>query len=169
MQGSKADFARKYGYSRAAVTQFDKSGKLIYTDDGSVDFESSKNRIEMLSNPIGDVARMRHAQARESDEDSMIYSIEEHRSYNKARAVKEKFLAMTAKLEYESAAGNVVVRNDVHKAAFEAARKLRDTLHSVCRQVAPNIVNVDDPAKIEERLLDEVNKALQEFVETCEL
>lgn len=165
MNGTKADFSRYYKYSKAAVTQFDQAGKLVYSDDGMIDFESSKARIDATSNPSGDGARLRHAQAR----GGVIDGLEETRTYQTARAVKEKFLAMTAKLEYESAAGNVVVRNDVHKAAFEAARKLRDTLHSVCKQVAPNIVNVDDPAKIEMCLLDEVNKALHEFVETCEL
>ena len=45
MIGSKAEFARKYGYSRAAVTIFGNEGKLFYVSKTKIDFEKSLELI----------------------------------------------------------------------------------------------------------------------------
>ncbi|HMV13515.1 MAG TPA: hypothetical protein PKD88_02475 [Nitrosomonas sp.] len=88
-------------------------------------------------------------------------------SYERARL--DKVRADKEQLELDLARRNLVLRSDVHNAAFEAGRKLRDTLHSVCKQSAPNLVNIEDPAKIEMYLRDEVDRALNEFIKSCEL
>lgn len=59
--------------------------------------------------------------------------------YKNSRALKEKAQALAAKLEYDMAMGNLVLRNDVHKAAFEASRMLRDKLQGLPQQTAPNL------------------------------
>jgi phage terminase Nu1 subunit (DNA packaging protein) len=83
------------------------------------------------------------------------------------RARLDKVRADREQLELDLARQNLVIRADVHNTAFEAARKLRDSLHSLCKQSAPNLVNVDDPAKIEIYLRDEVDNLLKEFASTC--
>jgi hypothetical protein len=72
-------------------------------------------------------------------------------------------------MELDIARHNLVIRSDVHNAAFEAGRKLRDNLHSLCKQSAPNLVNIDDPSKIEMYLKDEIDAALKEFIDSCAL
>lgn len=83
------------------------------------------------------------------------------------RARLDKVRADKEELELELARGNLVIRNDVHKAAFEASRKLRDNLHSLCKQAAPNVIGMSKPEEIEMYLRDEVDRMLEEFIETC--
>lgn len=83
------------------------------------------------------------------------------------RARLDKVRADKEQLELDLARRNLVLRSDVHNAAFESGRKLRDTLHSICKQSSPNLVNIDDPAKIEMYLRDEIDRALNEFIESC--
>lgn len=85
------------------------------------------------------------------------------------RARLDKVRADRETLELDLARANVVVRDDVHKAAFEASRKLRDNLHSLCKQAAPNVIGMDSPDAIETYLRDEVDRMLEEFIQTCVL
>jgi len=87
--------------------------------------------------------------------------------YRNSRALKENTQALAEKLELDLARGNLVMRDDVHKAAFEASRKLRDNLHSLCKQAAPNIIGMNKPEEIEMYLRDEVDRMLEEFIQTC--
>lgn len=86
-------------------------------------------------------------------------------SYERARL--DKVRADREQLELDLARKNLVIRDDVHKAAFESARKLRDSLYSLCKQSAPNLINIEDPAKIEMYLRDEIESLLKEFTESA--
>ena len=48
-RGTQAEFAKKYGYSRAAVTQFKNSGRLVFNSDGTVNFDESAANIGVTS------------------------------------------------------------------------------------------------------------------------
>lgn len=82
------------------------------------------------------------------------------------RARLDKVRADREQLELDCAKGKLVIRDDVHRKAFESARKLRDSLYSLCKQAAPNLVNIDDPLKIEMYLRDEIESLLKEFTES---
>lgn len=164
--GNQSQFARKYGYSRAAVTQFKNNNKLVFLMPGILDFEASKKLIDETSDPARIDVRERHAANRG---ETLQMTGNGHNEFQKARAVKEKYLAMQAKMEYELAEGKLIIRDDVHKAAFEASRKLRDNLHSLCKQSAPNVIGIDSPEAIETYLRDEVDKMLEEFITNCVL
>ncbi|QOJ19706.1 MAG: hypothetical protein HRU77_02735 [Gammaproteobacteria bacterium] len=82
--------------------------------------------------------------------------------YKNSRALKEKALAMQAKLEYDMAMGNLVIRDDVHKAAFEASRMLRDKLQGLPQQTAPNL-HGKTVIEMQHILSDEINRLLTQF------
>jgi hypothetical protein len=87
--------------------------------------------------------------------------------YWEVKARREFILAERDQLELDIVRRNVVVRNDVHKAAFEASRKLRDRLHSICKQSSPVIIGLETPLQIEQHLRDEIDLALEDFIQNC--
>ena len=87
--------------------------------------------------------------------------------YWAVKARREKILADRDELELDLVKGKLVIADDVHKAAFLAARKLRDTLHGICKQSSPAIAALNDPVDIERHLKAEIDRALEEFIENC--
>lgn len=100
-------------------------------------------------------------------ENTTILNLPIDGSYERARL--DRVRADREQMELDIARHNLVIRSDVHNAAFESGRKLRDNLHSLCKQSAPNLVNIDDPSKIEMYLKDEIDAALKEFIDSCAL
>lgn len=88
-------------------------------------------------------------------------------SYWEIKAKRETVLTQRDELELDLVRGNVVVRNDVHKTAFEASRKLRDRLHSICKQSSPVIAGMEKPGQIETYLREEIDAALEDFIQNC--
>lgn len=103
----------------------------------------------------------------EDDEDDDSSTGSSNTDYWRIKARREKILADRDQLELDVVRGNLVLRDDVHKAAFEASRKLRDSLHSLCKQAAPNLVNIQSPLEIELYLHDEIDALLEDFIESC--
>lgn len=92
-------------------------------------------------------------------------SSEDELAAQKAR--REKILADRDEIELEIVRKNLVVRDDVHKVAFESSRRLRDSLYSLCKQAAPELSGMTAPEKIESRLRDEIDMILEEFIREC--
>ena len=92
--GSQAEFARKYGYSKAAITQFKKAGRLVFVSPGVLDFEASRQRIIDTADPNrADVAK-RHAKLRNEDNNEYNDTASSN-SFQNARTVREKYLALS--------------------------------------------------------------------------
>ncbi|MBS0497056.1 MAG: hypothetical protein JSR51_05325 [Proteobacteria bacterium] len=77
-------------------------------------------------------------------------------------------LAMQAKLEYDMAMVNLVIRDDVHKAAFEASRMLWDKLQGLPQQTAPNL-HGKTAIEMQHILSDEINRLLTQFCDDLEV
>lgn len=101
----------------------------------------------------------------DDDDDNVTGS--SNTDYWRIKARREKILADRDQLELDVVQKHLVLRDDVHKVAFEASRKLRDNLHSLCKQAAPNLVGMESPSEIEAYLRDEVDLLLEEFIENC--
>lgn len=160
--GSQAEFARKYGYSKAAITQFKKAGRLVFVSAGVLDFEASRQRIIDTSDPNrADVVR-RHAALRnpESKEDKEVIS---SNSFQNARTVKEKYLALQAKLDYEVSSGSLIEWEKVEKVISERGMHFKDGLLLMSRKIAPLIVGKDDVREIELIITKEIKAIIEEF------
>ena len=160
--GSQAEFARKYGYSKAAITQFKKAGRLVFVSPGVLDFEASRQRIIDTADPNrADVAK-RHAALRNPDveEDKATVSAN---SFQNAKTVKEKYLALQAKLDYEVSSGLLVEWEKVEKVIADRGIQFKDGLLLMSRKIAPLIVGKDDVREIELIITKEIKAIIEEF------
>ena len=132
---SQADFAREIGVVRSRVTALKAAGRLVMDGNGRVLVEESKARIAETADPNRDDVAARHAANRASagivpphpasPEADRVGS-----SYQQARAVKEKFLALAAKRDYEIACGKLMQADEVVSAVASAAVTLRTRLEA---------------------------------------
>ena len=160
---TRADFARRLGVNRSTVTRWAEIGRIVMDGD-AVDVEASLQRIKDTGGARPDVAE-RHAAARGAKVPTGTHSAgagytappasmppapgadpsdKVGNSYQAARAVKEKYAALSAKLEYERSVGNLIPKDDVDQAlkAFAAATRAR--LDVLADQLAPILAPVAD-------------------------
>lgn len=150
---SQAEFARQIGVDRAHVTRLKQAGRLVMTEDGKVDVEASRSRIAATADPNRDDVAARHAAGRDSKvsprdtapppatpapEDKV------GNSYQAARAVKEKYLALDAKIDYEKKVGNLIPKEDVDAALKAMGAAVRSAMEIFPDQVAPIVAPVLD-------------------------
>jgi len=158
--GSQAEFARQYGYSKAAVSQFKNEGRIVFASPGRVDFEATKKRIFDTSDPRRNDVSDRHAQKRAITNDNSGASAG---SFQNARTVREKYLALQAKLDYEVNSGLLVEKSVVDKIVFERARQMRDGMMVCSRRIAPEIAGKTDITEIEGVIAREFRALLESF------
>jgi phage terminase Nu1 subunit (DNA packaging protein) len=159
---SRAEFARLMGVNKSTVTRWAEKGQIV-TVSGQVDVEASRARLQETGGARPDVAD-RHAQERGQEvgaggtaqsapppaqSDDRVGN-----SYQAARAVKEKYNALQAKLEYERQMGNLIPKEDVDSALKALGASVRARLDVLADQLAPVVAPVTD--------LDEVHAVLAE-------
>lgn len=166
---TRAAFARLIGVDRSHVHRLEAAGRLVLSADGKrVLVDESRSRIEQTSDPGRDDVRQRWADYRSGAATEKATAAPPDtdtgqaqgvgRNYAAARAVKERYLALSAKLEYERALGKTVDADDVRKAAADAGAMLRALLENWPDQMAPVLAPVTD--------IDEVRRLLDDAVET---
>jgi hypothetical protein len=85
--------------------------------------------------------------------------------YARARAEREHYSALLAKLEYEERAGKLIDTDDVKAQAFRTFREIRDRMLNIPDRVAAIIAAETEPAKIHEILSVEITTALNGFAD----
>lgn len=78
-----------------------------------------------------------------------------------SRAKKEHYDAISAQLKADEAAGTLVNREEVRRAAFDTARQVRDSLLLIEDRLADQLAAINDPAVIRVLLRDEFRAALE--------
>jgi len=164
----KSEFARLLGVAPSYVTKLAKAGRLVLCEDGRVDVEASLARIEATRDPARqDVAR-RHAAARAAKaavpppRDADPEPDAAPASYAEARALKERYAALTAKLEYERLAGRLVAIEDVRAAGAEAGAVIRAALEALPDQLAPLLAAERDEHRVHALLVEYLETALKD-------
>lgn len=168
-------FAASLGFKPHYGNQLVKDGRLVMAPDGKhVLVAESKARLEATRDPSKQANVERHAAARlaagadhddEDDRDTApAYSAPGNQvgsSYQQARAVKEKFLALEAKRAYEVAIGQLRESREVEGLAATAMTELRIRLENLATTLAPMLVGQQDEAKVRAMLQDEFARALE--------
>ena len=163
------------------VTKWKQENRLVFTPDGKrILVNESNQRLKETSSPAGYVNSIHAAERRKShDEQAQEIPFTELKDkvnelqldldtqnadelFRNSRALKEKAQALAASLEYDLAMGKLVIRDDVHKAAFEASRMLRDKLQGLPQQAAPNL-HGKTVIEMQHILSDEINRLLTQF------
>lgn len=126
---SQAEFARIINASRSYVSQLKKAGRLVLSSSGMVLVNESQAKI------------------RESADPAMGGSLETTdqvgTSYAAARAVRERYQAMLAKLEYERTTGVLVPKAEVASAVSDIVTMFRLACENIPFRAAPELVGQD--------------------------
>lgn len=80
-----------------------------------------------------------------------------------ARAMKENYLALMAKLEYEQESGKLIDCEDAKRATFAAARKARDMLLTMADRLAPVVAGLADQFECHKAIVAEVRRVCDEL------
>lgn len=178
-------FADHLGCRPSYVTELRKDGRLVLTDDGKrVRVAESLERIQATRNPARTDVGQRHAAARAAkaaagpaydadDTDDEPADLPPSatataaagadkigNSYQAARAVKERYLAMSAKRDYEISIGNLLPAADVRHAIAAAVTTLRTDLENLPDSAAPVLAAETDEARVRLLLADEIEHIL---------
>ena len=120
---TQAEFARIINASRSYVTQLKKAGRLVLSSRGLVLINESQAKIKESADPA---------------KDGTLKTIDQvGNSYAAARAVKERYQAMLAKLEYERTTGVLVPKVDVESAVSDIVTMFRLACENIPFRAAP--------------------------------
>lgn len=145
---SQAEFARIINASRSYVTQLKKAGRLVMSDGGLVMVAESQARIK---------------ESADQAKDGTMKTIEQvGNSYAAARAVKERYQAMLAKLEYERSTGILILKSDVADAVSTLVTQFRLAAENLPYRAAPDLVG-QDLDRIRAMLKQHVRELLNEL------
>ena len=165
---SKREFATRIGQSPSYVTQLLHDGRLILEGTGRsarVKVSESLKRIEQTGGGRPDVAA-KHARARSEKRaadstDGEFKSV--GASYQTARAVREKYAALTAKAQYETMIGNLIEREDVDACLRFIGATVRSLMESFPDQNAPVLCAETDIHEIHAMLTDACRAVLEDI------
>lgn len=170
---TRAEFARLMGVNKSTVTRWADKGQIVLAS-GQVDVEASQQRLRDTGGARPDVAE-RHAAGRGAAVpgpqsgakvgagDTAPPPAPDDRvgnTYQAARAVKEKYAAMQARLDYEKAVGNLIPKEDVDLALKTFATATRARLDTLPDQLAPLLAPVSDLGEIHALLAEHLRLAL---------
>ena len=174
---SVREFAVREGYRANYGHELAKTGRLVMAPDGKHCLaRASHERFRASKDPSKQGVVERHAAARAAAEDSDAHDADSApayrpaqgaseaavgNSYQQARAVKEKFLALEAKRAYEVAIGQLRDSREVEGLAATAMTELRIRLENLATTVAPMLTNQPDEAKVRALLQDQFANALE--------
>jgi hypothetical protein len=137
--GSQADLARAMGKSKSYITKLKQQGRIVPNADGSYDIPASMAREAATADPARADVAQRHAENRATTGYTAPQPAADGgvgNSYQAARAVKERYLALEAKRAYEVACGQLMRADEVSSAVLDAATNMRTRLESLPDQLA---------------------------------
>ncbi len=173
---SPGDLMDAMGLKRHYGHQLGKDGRLVYVDDTRklVDVIASVDRINASADPSRQSTVERHARGRAEatagpDMPAPVQapSVAAERgpdvgnSYQQARAVRERFLALEAKRAYEVAMGQLREAREVEALAATAMTELRIRLENLASTLAPMLTGQTDEAKVRALLQDQFAHTLE--------
>jgi hypothetical protein len=141
---TQAEFARIMGYARSYVTQLKKEGRLVLSEQGLVDVEASKTKIAATADPNREDVSQRHQKARDGETQKHTDPADKiGNSFQTARAVKERYLALNAKLDYEKQIGELVSKAEMQAAVADVVTTFRQGLENMPHRVSAELVGKD--------------------------
>ncbi len=138
---------------KSYITQLKQAGRLVFAENGKVDVEASKLKIEETADPNRDDVKNRHADKR--DKDSKTDEIGKAKldkktvkvvdadaaSFSKGRAKEQHFKALAAELEYQKSIGEVVPKADMQAAVADVVTSFRQRLENLPHSISAELVN----------------------------
>ncbi len=152
------EWAAWMGWASAGMAhQARKEGRVVMAPDGQrVLAAESKALYESTASPNHQGVADRHAAARGGD----AGADKTGSSFQAAKAVKERYLALEAKRAYEVAIGVLRDAREVEHLATTAGADLRQRLENLAATIAPILAPMTDEAAIRATLQDQFADAL---------
>lgn len=158
---TRAAYARRRGCTEQAVARAIAAGRITLID-GKVDPAVADLQWEQNTR-----ARARNAGAGTAAAGGARSPGDgRSTSYADARTRREQAEAELAEIEAATARGTMVLRADVDRGAFEAARELRDTLASCANRVAAEVASLLTAEECHEVICREHRLALEQMTKS---
>ncbi len=162
---SQSEFAALLGKNKSYVTRLKQAGRLVLTAEDLVDVEKSQALIALTADPSRNAAVEARSdeklgQARNAPQESAIGN-----SYQTAKAVNEKYKALTAKLEYEKSSGKLVDADEVRLFAADLATTFRAQLEVLPDRLAPELVPLRDTEAVRALLVENFEQLLTDLAD----
>lgn len=165
---TQTEFAKLVGKDRSYVTRLKHAGRLVLTADGLVDVDKSRTLIANTSNPSYAhivAARGSAVQVAPVVNGPGDVGDESVDNYQSAKATNEKYKALTAKLEYEKAAGKLVDTSEAALFAADLAASFRAALEVLPDRLAPELVAVNDMESVRAVLIESFEHVLTDLAD----
>lgn len=166
---NQAGYAAHAGVSRKTVTEWKRHGLLVFVADGLVDVAASDAKR------AGHGSKARRAvtgnrpvvtsKPKETPEEAAerIARSEPFATKADAEKVKETYLALLRKLEFDEKSAEVVKIADVAKVVSDEYSRVRSRLSSIPAEVAPRVAAMKSAEEVRDFIEAEVNEALREL------
>lgn len=167
---SRKAFADSQGWSPSYVTKLGTQGRLVMSPDGKqVNVDATLALIGKTADPSKEGVRQRHEEHRIQRDvyadirpDALDPVSVDVSDYQAAKASREKYLALLARVEFEKVSGQTVERDAVIDASYRYGRLLRDTVLGLPKQIAADLAAIQDPWELERALTDRLRKTLED-------
>lgn len=166
---TKSEFARHINVKPGYVTQLHTAGRLVMEGD-KVNVEASVARIEATRDPSKAGVSARHEQARAQKQQNESLSPGEDEldaddvlvgsPYQRAKAMREKYNAMAAKISYEKEIKQLLPVDDVRQAVMDGDVLIRSRLESLPDMLAPQLAAETDEQRVRAMLIEQVEQLL---------
>lgn len=170
---NQSQFAKHIGKKPGYVTLLKQMGRLVLDDNGRVLVEASLEKMAQTADPSKQGVVERHERERtekqvepEARQKSPGLETTEGKAgsaYQQARAMKEKYNAMQAKIAYEREIGELLPIDEVRAAVMNSDAIIRNRLESLPDILAPQIASETDEQKIRTLLIDQIEQMLNEL------
>jgi CRISPR/Cas system-associated endonuclease Cas3-HD len=161
---TKSEFAEHIERVPGYVTQLKDAGRLIM-DGEHVNVEASIELMRETANPSYLGHTERHQEDRERKAAGMIDDLtgKAGSAYQQARAMREKYAAMQAKIAYEKEIGLLLVAHDVKMAVADGDALIRNRLEALPDILATQLAAEKDEQRIRSMLSDQIEYLLDEL------
>lgn len=153
---TKTQYAKHRGVSRQMIGKLAKDDRILLTADGMIDCELSDVLLDNFSDTS---LKNQHTQTR----DGIMTQLSDIGSYSEQRALLTQYKAGLAKIELDKASGAVVDTAVVQYAAFDTARRVRDSILNLPDRLAPLLAAESDVHTARTLLDTELRRALDEL------
>ncbi len=157
------ELANILGVSRQAVQKAQRTGRLSAIGGkfdptvAKIQWETNRRRRPARpKEPAGEAAQVRNGGQSPSGEGS---------GYWVSKTRRETAEASKSELELAKMAGTLVLRAEIDRTLFGAARVMRDQMLALAPRLAATLAPISDPAVIERRIDAEIRVALAAFAQ----
>lgn len=170
---SQSEFARHIGKTPGYITQQKDAGRIVM-QGRMVNVEETIKLMDETKDPSKAGVADRHDREREQKQIApAAYGQNAHvmdditgkagSAYQQARAMKEKYAAMQAKIAYEKEVGILLVAQDAMLAVADGDAIIRNRLESMPDMLVPQLAAEMDEQKIRTMLMDYIEHLLGEL------